>query len=590
MANIELDGANKKIKVDSGDLTLDVPGDIILDADGADLVFADGGTNILKVTNSSSDVVFQPQVDAKDLKFNQYDGRTLLEVNDGGFVAIANGATGPGQLRLYEDTDNGTNYSAFQVGTQSGDITYTLPTADGSSGQVLSTNGSGTLSWATASSADPSSADGDSLGTASLEWSDLYLADGGVIYFGNDQDVALIHNADKGLKLKSTATSDDTPAIFTLQTGDTDIGDADVIGKIEFQAPDEGSGTDAILVGAAIQAVAVGDFSSSANAMELQFMTAESATASAKMRIRGDGKVGISPDGNAPDLGTGLHIRTSDSSVSSVAGGMDELVLENGSANCGLTICTANDALARIAFADPQDNGAGGIDYDHGSNMFKVIAAGSGNLFVQSDRVGIGTGGNTDDARVHIETPDQQNMKLQRPGTGSAGHISFDNDNGRVGEIFSNGSTTTYSTSSDYRLKENVDYTWDATSRLKQLKPARFNWIADDTNTLQDGFLAHEVSSIVPIAVSKTKDAKKTLTNVVLNASGKVINSKISKDDWEHGKKEDEDGNRVFPADSTWEASKEVPDYQTIDESKLVPLLVKTVQELEARIKTLEDA
>ena len=73
MANIELDGANKKIKVDSGDLTLDVPGDIILDADGADLVFADGGTNILKVTNSSSDAVFQPQVDAKDIKFNQYD-------------------------------------------------------------------------------------------------------------------------------------------------------------------------------------------------------------------------------------------------------------------------------------------------------------------------------------------------------------------------------------------------------------------------------------------------------------------------------------------------------------------------------------
>ena len=150
MANIELDGANKKIKEDSGDLTLDVPGDIILDADGADLVFADGGTNILKITNSSSDVVFQPQVDAKDLKFNQYDGRTLLEVNDGGFVAIANGATGPGQLRLYEDTDNGTNYSAFQVGTQSGDITYTLPTADGSNGHFLSTNGSGTLSWGAA--------------------------------------------------------------------------------------------------------------------------------------------------------------------------------------------------------------------------------------------------------------------------------------------------------------------------------------------------------------------------------------------------------------------------------------------------------
>jgi len=196
MANIELDGTNKKIKVDSGDLTLDVPGDIILDADGADLTFADGGTNILKITNSSSDVVFQNQVDAKDIIFKQYDGtevakidddgsfkvanstlsisqsssdviikpltdakdiffqqydgRTLLDINDGGYVAIANGATGPGQLRLYEDTDNGTNYTALQVGTQSGDITYTLPTADGSNGHALTTNGSGTLSWASA--------------------------------------------------------------------------------------------------------------------------------------------------------------------------------------------------------------------------------------------------------------------------------------------------------------------------------------------------------------------------------------------------------------------------------------------------------
>ena len=148
MANIELDGANKKITVDSGDLTLDIPGDIILDGDGGDLTFADGGTNLLKVTNSSSDVVLQPQVDAKDIIFKQYDGRNLLEINDGGYVAIANGATGPGQLRLYEDTDNGTNYSAFQVGTQSGDITYTLPTADGSNGQQLTTNGSGVLSWA----------------------------------------------------------------------------------------------------------------------------------------------------------------------------------------------------------------------------------------------------------------------------------------------------------------------------------------------------------------------------------------------------------------------------------------------------------
>jgi len=115
---------------------------------------------------------------------------------------------------------------------------------------------------------------------------------------------------------------------------------------------------------------------------------------------------------------------------------------------------------------------------------------------------------------------------------------------GKVGEINTTGGTTTnYVTSSDYRLKENVEYDWDATTRLKQLKPARFNFIADADTTV-DGFLAHEVSSIVPEAIHGEKDAV------------------------------DDEGN---------------PKYQGIDQSKLVPLLVKTIQELEARITALEN-
>ena len=113
-------------------------------------------------------------------------------------------------------------------------------------------------------------------------------------------------------------------------------------------------------------------------------------------------------------------------------------------------------------------------------------------------------------------------------------------------------------------LKENVDYDWDATTRLKQLKPARFNFIADYRNTLRDGFLAHEVSSIIPEAVSGEKDA---MTTQVLYVEGDVLPEGKSVGDVK-------------------EAS--VPDMQGIDQSKLVPLLVKTIQELEARIAALE--
>ena len=178
-----------------------------------------------------------------------------------------------------------------------------LNVSDGSNGQALTTNGSGTLSFSTIASADPSSADGDSLGTASLEWSDLYLADGGVIYFGNDQDVTLTHDPDDGLFLKSIATGDDNPVLLTLQTGETDLAANDVIGKIAFQAPDEGTGTDAILVSAAIQAKAEGDHSASSNATSLEFMTGASEAATAKVRITSAGHMVPTAD-DTYDLGS----------------------------------------------------------------------------------------------------------------------------------------------------------------------------------------------------------------------------------------------------------------------------------------------
>ena len=250
---------------------LDADADTTLTADTDDRIdWKIAGTDHISFGTSSGDTVIKQMTDAKDILFQQYDGRTILDINDGGYVAIANGATGPGQLRLYEDTDLGTNYTAFQVGTQSGDVTYTLPTADGTDGYQLTTDGSGTLSWAVAGAAMsgstnntictvtganafqgesnltfdgstlavtgaatvsttlgvtgavtgsstiqgttitattafvPDASDGAALGTTSLEFSDLYLADGAVIGFGDDQDVTLTHVVDTGLLLSST--------------------------------------------------------------------------------------------------------------------------------------------------------------------------------------------------------------------------------------------------------------------------------------------------------------------------------------------------------------------------------------------------
>ena len=103
MANIELDGTNKKIKVDSGDLTLDVPGDIILDADGANITFKDGGTSILDISNSSSDAVITSSVQDKDIIFKGDDGGSAitaltLDMSDAGAATFNGAITGGGLL------------------------------------------------------------------------------------------------------------------------------------------------------------------------------------------------------------------------------------------------------------------------------------------------------------------------------------------------------------------------------------------------------------------------------------------------------------------------------------------------------------
>ena len=119
------------------------------------------------------------------------------------------------------------------------------------------------------------------------------LSDAAVLSFGANSEITLTHSHDSGLLLKHTATADDKPINLVLQTGETDMAANDVIGKISFQAPDEGTGTDAILVSAAIQARAEGDHSSSSNATSIDFMTGASEAAATKMTLGSDGTLNL---------------------------------------------------------------------------------------------------------------------------------------------------------------------------------------------------------------------------------------------------------------------------------------------------------
>jgi len=133
------------------ELVLDADGDTSITADSDDQIdFKIAGVEHISITNSSGDTVIKPRVDAKDIVFQQYDGNKILEINDGNYVAISGAAAGPGELRFYEDTDNGVLYTGFKAGNVTSSVSYVLPLADGTDGYQLTTDGSGTLSWAAA--------------------------------------------------------------------------------------------------------------------------------------------------------------------------------------------------------------------------------------------------------------------------------------------------------------------------------------------------------------------------------------------------------------------------------------------------------
>ena len=219
------------------ELVLDADADTSITADTDDRIdFKIANVEHFSFSNSSGDTIIKPMVDAKDIKFQQYDGRTLLDINDAGFVGIENGATGPGAIRIFEDSDLGSNYVGLSVGNVSTAYTLVFPNADGSSGQALTTNGSGVLSFTTLSANTPSSADGQALGSASLEWSDLFLADASTIQFGNDQDVVLTHVADTGLLLSGTNVIQFNDASQNIGAPSATVLDINATDEIELNA------------------------------------------------------------------------------------------------------------------------------------------------------------------------------------------------------------------------------------------------------------------------------------------------------------------------------------------------------------------
>ena len=318
-------------------------------------------------------------------------------------------------------------------------------------------------------------------------------------------------------------------AEIVLGRNDSSVTDGNSLGAFKFVGNDDSG----YQLCAKIEAIADGTHADNDKPTRLVFSTTASGanTPTERMRIGNDGVVKISK-ANAGNIfrieSTGANEASMlfQNTTTGTGPGNGLYVGAGGSTTHGYLWNYENNAL---------------VFGTNNTERMRVTDAGQlaigGTSTVASAKIGITFPGNTSNG-IGLQTTFS--------GTGTD-FIRFNNSAGnQCGEIQQTGTTaTSYITSSDYRLKENVGSLNDGIERVKRLIPYRFSWIADDLDAAdQDGFFAHEVQEVVPIAVGKTqKDAV------------------------------DDDGNPV---------------YQGIDHSKLVPLLTAALQEAIAKIETLE--
>jgi hypothetical protein len=238
-----------------------------------------------------------------------------------------------------------------------------------------------------------------------------------------------------------------------------------------------------------------------------------------------------------------------------------------------------------------------GVSANHGDGVIQTFNKSSGaqyDLRLQPSGGNVGIGTKQPVGKLHINTASLGEIIVGELGSSQATapvcirdygnqQIHFYYSTSKVGSITSGSTSTSYNTSSDYRIKENVIPLVSALERVNDLDVYRFNFITDTEKTV-DGFFAHEVQSVVPEAITGVKDETEDIGVITNIEDGKTIKSDVTEP-------------TKLKEGTEWTYTGSRPVYQSIDQSKLVPLLTKAIQELklkndalEARIAALENA
>ena len=345
------------------------------------------------------------------------------------------------------------------------------------------------------------------------------------------------------------------PSLNFQKTRNTSIGnygtivqDDDELGSIRW------GGADGSNIGYAARIVGAVDGAPGANDMpgRIQFHTSSDGSESLteRMRIDSSGNVGIGT--------TSVSQKLQVTSGNILLDGTDQFIYLSSDADQWLSANAASNYLR----------------FGTGNAERMRLRATTGGLMINDDgstRIGepklhvLNGGAGNNVASFFFNTTDDRDAILIRHNGATTGTgrklINFLSDQGNsAGYIICDRTSTSYNTGSDYRLKENEVLISDGITRLKTLKPYRFNF-KDNPSKIVDGFFAHEVTA-VPEAIAGIKDE----TEDILYTEEDTIPS----------------GKNIGDIKET------IPKYQGIDQSRLVPLLTAALQEAIAKIEVLE--
>ena len=264
-----------------------------------------------------------------------------------------------------------------------------------------------------------------------------------------------------------------------------------------------------------------------------------------------------------------------------------ELTVSDTASRGEISLISSTTQPAILLFGDSDSDSVGQIRYDnadnslafHANNAEHMRIDSSGNLLVSKTALSTSTVGVQATAAGGVYGTRSSGSALIANRLTTTGAVAtFMYNTATVGTISVTGSATAYNTSSDYRLKEAWVPMTGASERVQALKPINFAWKLDGSRV--DGFLAHELADVVPEATTGTKDAMRDEEYEVTPAIEAIY---------------DAEGIELTAAIPAVMGTRSVPDYQGIDQSKLVPLLTAALQEalteiadLKARVTTLE--